>query len=238
MNPSRYSGCEFDLPEAVTFEGWMAQIYIYGDESGKLDTSDFVSMCGYVGTRDRWQAFSVGWAEELAHRGLPPIHLSQIMSDHPKQAWREVQERFGSDWPAERERILATFGAMIRRSNIFAVGAVVDSKFFRELPDSEFKEFYKDPVFLGFYALLMSGIRRIECLDRLSPIGFIVDDDREKAMDFYNRLDEARTMKSPLCTQIRDRIKAITFARDEAYLGGHLKSGHMRSLQNRPYGLA
>jgi len=200
----------------------MAQVYIYGDESGKFEVSDYVSMCGYVGRREDWQVFSDRWVCELTRLELPPIHMSQLFSPspNPKKKWRQIMDRFTEDdWPGERERIADHFAELVSRSSIYAVGAVVDSRHFRSLPDSDFKTFYKDPVFFGLYNLLMSGIRRIEPLSHGGFVGFVVDDDATKACEFYRRFDELRQMPHDLCRQIATRVTAITFARDEAFPG-------------------
>ncbi|MFZ0393990.1 MAG: DUF3800 domain-containing protein [Terracidiphilus sp.] len=198
----------------------MANIYIYGDESGKFRNSAFVSMCGYVGQRDDWQELSSYWADEMGQRGLPPIHMSQMFSPTPKAAWREVRERYGpDDWPGARSRIIERFANLVRAGKIYAVGAVVDAEHFRNLPDSEFKRFYQDPVFLGLYVLLFSGIRRISRVDPWGSVGFVVDDDPETAPKFYQRLNRIRQMPHELCVEIKKRIGAITFARDGGYPG-------------------
>jgi hypothetical protein len=217
----RFDDGRFDpCPPAVEWGPWVAHIYIYGDESGKFGNSACVSMCGYVGQRDDWQALSDVWVKKLAHLGLPPIHMSQIFSSSPKAAWRQVMQAYSTEeWPSVRSGIVDEFARLISEARIYAVGAVVDAEYFRKLPGCEFKEFYQDPVFLGFYALLFSGVRRISCVDKLGSIGFVVDDDPDTASEFYDRLTQVRRMPHELCSEIKRRVDAITFARDDAYPG-------------------
>lgn len=220
MDFGGFDHCYDPCPPAVEWGAWMAQVYIYGDESGKFHNSDVVSMCGYVGQRDDWQRLSQMWAQRRQNRMLPPIHMSQMFSPQPKHAWKQFRKKYSEEeWANARRGILNEFSGLISSGNIYAVGAVVDAKHFRSMPNSEFKDFYHDPVFLGFYALLFSAVKRISNVDRLGSIGFIVDDDCETAPEFYQRLTQLRAMPHEICREVSERVDAITFARDEAYPG-------------------
>ncbi len=197
----------------------MAAFHIYADESGKLSgKSDYTSFCGYVAHISEWQRFSLEWNNCRFRWGVPPVHMSRIMSPESKDdAWKETQEKWGSEWESKREIMLDDFAATIRSAQVVCIGAVVAANHFRSLPDSEFKKLSRDPLFLSFQRLVMQGIEKTEIIDKHSPISIVIDDDEQYAMGCYKWLNELK--KDSRFQKVKDRIHSICFVNDADYPG-------------------
>jgi hypothetical protein len=99
---------------------------------------------------------------------------------------------------------------------------------FRSLPDSEFKRVVRqDPLFLAFHQVVLRGIEKTEVVDRYSPIGIIIDDDRESSLSCYKML---HTLKQTF-PKVRERISSISFANDMAYPG--IQAADMLAYESR-----
>jgi len=110
--------------------------FLYADESGKTTNcrAEYVSLCGYVGHQSEWHRFGMEWQHFLIRWEIPPIHMSQIMSDQPKDAaWAAVRKRWGTLWEHRRDLMLEELAGVIGRSCVAGVGVVIDSSCFRNL---------------------------------------------------------------------------------------------------------
>jgi hypothetical protein len=154
--------------------------------------------------------------------------MAAIMFPDRDPAWDAIRLKWGKDWDAKRSLMLSDFSAIICRSAIVAVGAVVDVAYFRSLPDSEFKRAVKaDPLSLAFHQVVMCGIKATEIIDKHSPIGIVVDDDRESSLSCYKRIHELKQT----FPNVRERISDITFANDVAYPA--LQAADMLAYESR-----
>jgi hypothetical protein len=215
-------------------EDWMAIFHIYGDESGKLHQSDYTSFCGYVGHVSLWQGFAAAWNNLRFKWQVPPIHMARIMfPDNKDDEWKKVKEDWGSSWEKKRDFMLKEFAELIGTSGVVCVGAIVDSKHFRCVADSDpdFKKLYRDPIVMAFHTFVMRSIDKVDAVDKHSPIGIVIDDDEEFAMKVYQQLGSLkRQLDSELkkyadekvresIKRVRNRIHAITFVNDASYPG-------------------
>lgn len=225
---------EFGLPMPAEPENWMAVFHIYGDESGKLHQSDYTSFCGYVGHISLWQGFAAMWNNLRFKWQVPPIHMARIISpDNKDDEWKKVKDEWGTSWVTKRDVMLKEFAELVRTAGVVCVGAIVDSKHFRQVADSDpdFKKLYRDPIYMAFHTFVMRGIDKTEVIDKLSPIGIVIDDDEEFAMGVYQQLN---TLRKDLDNErkkyadekvverikrVRDRVHAITFVDDASYPG-------------------
>lgn len=232
MIPVVRDQCDFGLPLPAEAEDWMAVFHIYGDESGKLHQSDYTSFCGYVGHISAWQGFAAMWNNLKFKWQVPAIHMARIMSpDSKDDEWKQVKEDWGKDWEIKRDAMLKEFASLVGNSPVVCVGAIVDSKHFRIVADSDpdFKKLYRDPIFMAFHTFVLRGIDKTEAIDKHSPIGIVVDDDEEFAMKIYQQLNTLRKdldnelkknydedVRAHL-RRVKDRIHAITFVDDVSY---------------------
>jgi hypothetical protein len=67
----------------------------------------------------------------------------------------------------------------------------VDSNHFRSICeiDPQFKEAHRDPVHLAFHTFVMRAIDRVETVDKYSPVGIVIDNDKEFAKHVYDQLE-------------------------------------------------
>jgi uncharacterized protein DUF3800 len=213
----------------------MAVYHIYADESGKLGgNADRTSFCGYVGHVGMWQAFDAAWKDCCFKWQVPPIHMSRIMCPHDKDtkddAWTKVKVDWGNQWEGLRPRLLHELSEIIFESRIICVGAVVDANHFRSLcaVDPNFKALHHDPIHMSFHTLLMGAIDRIEMVDKLSPIGLVIDNDAEFAKGVYDQFENLKqTAQYHKCdaemarrfARIKERVHSISFVNDDSYPG-------------------
>jgi Protein of unknown function (DUF3800) len=209
---------------------WIAMFRIYGDESGKMSANaERTSFCGYVAHQSIWEAFSIHWDSCRFKWGLPPIHMARIRNPERKDDdWKKLRDAWGeSEWNTKIAIILRELGEIVRESRIACVGAVVDSKHFRELAakDTLFKKAHKDPVHTAFHTFIMGAIDKIEVVDKSSPIGVVVDNDKEFAMACYKQLESMKSLADhlhplqPRFARVKQRVHSMCFVDDASFPG-------------------
>lgn len=219
---------EFSLPEPL-LEDWMAVFRICMDESGKFDNQncEFISMCGYVAHTSEWERIQLEWSNCVFRWQIPPIHMAKIMHPEDDREWKKVKEDWGTAWEDKRDDMLAEFAELMRRSNAACVGAVVDAKHFRSLPESPMTKSYDTPLKYAFHSVVMRGMEKINVVDRFSPISLVIDDDRDTAHNCHFLLN-ALKIGFP---QVRERISGICFVNDRYYPG--VQAADMISYESR-----
>jgi hypothetical protein len=208
---------DYHIPEPADLGKFVGHFIIYGDEAGKLASSDYTSFCGFVGSADEWARVSGEWTALRIAWGVPPLHMRCVMQpDRPGcQQWADIKARWGSDWDDKRDDMLKDFGAVIRHSNLAAMGCVVDSAHFRAMPDSLWKRQHQNPIYLSLFTLIGESLDRIDVYNKHLSVSLVVDDDEECAMNCYKFLN---SMKKQL-PRFNERITAITFGNDNEYPG-------------------
>jgi hypothetical protein len=221
------------LPIPVELEEWMAAFHMYADESGKLGgKSDYTSFCGYVAHISEWQRFGLEWNNCRFRWGVPPVHMSRIMFPESKDdAWKQIKEKWGLEWEGKRDLMLQDFAATVQSAQVVCIGAVVDARHFRSLPDSIFKTTAKDPLFLSFQRLIMQGIEKTEVVDSHSPISIVIDDDEQHSMGCYQWLNELK--RDVRFQKVKDRVHSICFVNDVDYPG--IQASDMIAYESRRF---
>jgi hypothetical protein len=207
----------------------MAHFYIYGDESGKLAQSDYVSFCGYLCHNSEWERVSLEWNNLRLAWGVPPLHMRCVMSPDRSRCgeWGQVKREWGDAWEDKRSRMLSEFSAVILHSTVVCAGSVVDSSHIRSMPDSRFKREMRDPLFLGFHTTLMESLDKVDRISKSLSIGLVIDDDQQYGMDCYSLLN---SLKEGF-PRVRERVRAMTLANDAEYPG--LQMADMISYEAR-----
>jgi hypothetical protein len=225
-----YRETEYDLPDSMRSGEWTLMFRIYGDESGKMNSNAHrTSFCGYVADAPIWEAFSANWTALRFKWGLPPIHMARITKPENKDDdWKKLKEKWGEDkWNQVIPVVLRELGELVRESRIVCVGAVVDSQHFRELAakDKLFKKAYKDPIHMAFHFFITRAMDEIEIVDKQSPIGVVVDNDKEFAMACYKQLESLKSLAdypNPFqsrFTRVKERIHSMCFVDDASFPG-------------------
>ena len=208
---------EYHIPEPTELGDFVGHFIIYGDEAGKLESSDYTSFCGYVGTAGEWGRVSEEWNALRVSWGVPPTHMRCIM--HPErprcESWADIRNKWGSDWESKRDDMLKDFGGVIRHSHLAAMGCVVDSAHFKAMPDSVFKQQHKNPIYLSLFTLIGDSLDRVDVIDKHLAVSLVVDDDETYAVNCYKFL---ASMKEQI-PRFKERITAITFGNDSQYPG-------------------
>lgn len=106
-------------------------LHAYFDESGKFHDKDVISFCGWITPFQGWEALVGEWNVLLQKYQLPYLRMSSLMNyrdefSHLKRAW-------GDD---KREVVLLEFAELIRKHAGFGIGAALDAKHFRGLPQA------------------------------------------------------------------------------------------------------
>jgi len=148
---------------------------------------------------------------------------------HPEedQEWKAIKDLWGASWEDKRNDMLAEFAELVRRANMACIGAVVDAAHFRSLPDSPFKDKYKDSLSLAFHQLVLRGIEKTEVIDKHSPIDLIIDDDRDSSL----RCHEMLNILKLAFPKVKERISSISFVNDRAYPG--IQAADMIAYESR-----
>jgi hypothetical protein len=206
----------------------MAHFHIYGDESGKLAQSDYVSFCGYVAHTSEWERVSMEWNNVRLAWGVPPLHMRCVVAPERDKTgeWQKIKDEWGADWVAKRDRMLLEFGRAILGANTVAVGCIIDADHFRKMPDSQFKKGLP-PVPFGFYHLIMESLDKIDRISKTLSVSIIVDDDHEYSMKMYEILNSLKKT----FPRVRERISALTFGNDNDYPG--LQMADMIAFESR-----
>jgi len=197
--------------------GWMAHVHMFCDESGKIQNSDFISFCAFLGNNDQWVKFLPSWRALRLALQVPPIHVSAILHPTAKNGWLEIKDRWGADYEGKCERMLNDFASIIEETRIVCTGAVLDARSFRNMPLPELKAELKgdDPHYFAFEVTIMTTLEKILWVDAEGVLGLQVDDDEEKAIRCYQLL---RTLKLHNA-KAKERIGGICFVSDALYPG-------------------
>jgi Protein of unknown function (DUF3800) len=203
----------------------MAIFHLYGDESGKLSgNAERTSFCGYVAHISQWQLFANFWNDLRFKWQVPPLHMSRIMfPDSKEDGWKKVKQDWGNSWEKKRDIMLSQFSELILDAKIVWVGAVVDSNHFRSICeiDPQFKKAHRDPVHLAFHTFVMRAIDRVETVDKYSPIGIVIDNDKEFAKHVYDQLETLKDSGAhgQKFQRVKERVHSISFVNDDSYPG-------------------
>jgi hypothetical protein len=202
-----------DLPEM----NWMAQVQFHCDESGKFQNSDFVSFCGFLGGPNHWKELRDDLFALRLSLQVPPIHVSAILHPTEKNGWLDVKNKWGAEWDEKKEKMLDDFAAIIEKTKIVCVGAVVDSGAYKSLNIPKVKENWSnDPHYLAFSYTVIGTLGKVDWAgDPRATLGLIVDDDEEKAIPCYYLLKRLKEVHP----QAKQRISGICFGDDSLYPG-------------------
>jgi uncharacterized protein DUF3800 len=220
---------EVRLPEPPEREKWVSVFHVYADESGKFgnDKCEYISLCGLVGHVSEWARVQLEWNNCLFRWQVPPIHMAHIKRPEEHPEWKKIKDDWGNNWEVKRDRMLLEFAQLIGRSNVASVGAVVDAKHFRLLPDSPLKAVYDEPLKFAFHELVSGSIEKTEAIDKCSPIGLVIDDDHDTAHVCHSLLS---SLKIGL-PKVRHRISSICFVNDRFFPG--VQAADMLAYESR-----
>jgi len=224
------------LPASAEQEDWVAEFYLYTDESGKLQSSDYTSFCGYVAHTSEWQRLARVWTDSRFKWGIPPIHMAEIM--HPDRRpggdWAKKKAEWGALWEEKRDAMLEEFADIIRYSHAVCVGNVVDAAHFKKMPDSPFKKVMDNPIYLSFYNTIRDSLDKIDrAMSSEHNLSVVMDDDEEFAMKCYQYLNQVR---KAFPHEVGKRIDAICFGNDKAYPG--IQAADMVAYESRSFMVA
>ncbi len=200
----------------------MAVFHIYVDESGKLTSNaDYTCLGGYIGHESQWAMFSERWNIVRLKWGVPPIHMSRIVSpDHKNDEWKTIQDKWGENWVPMRDDMLADFAKIVAGAGLVAIGAVVDANRYRQIKAQSNGLSFPDSNVFALHRVVMRGIERVSIVDPNATISIIVDDDPEYAWHYYLQLKELKSHPNiSAFGHVKNRIHGISFVNDSSYPG-------------------
>lgn len=172
--------------------------YVFVDESGKFQDKDFICLCGYLSSGDKWDAFMSRWMQMLRTIKLPAVHMKTFYADCKKVGMDEVRAN----------EVLEQFIDIIRETILVGFAVGLDANYYRAMPN-EAKLGLGDPA----VACLQRLLRLIR--NRLSNVGDLrlsltLDEDETYAMKFYNAVSRLRRADS----ELKRLIGAVCFGDD------------------------
>src|SRR5438270_5394609 len=96
----RADGGDPSLPRPVEMGMGVADFVLYADESGKLTSSDYTSLCGYLTHSSEWERLNLEWNNCRFAWDVPPIHMAYIaVPERDKSGeWQKIKTNWGSVW--------------------------------------------------------------------------------------------------------------------------------------------
>ncbi len=112
-------------PSAIVLDG-------YFDDSGTHDSSEAVTVAGYLSTHEQWELFERAWLTALQEWGLPYFHMTDFANCvAPFANWSEQERRFR----------LAYLLKLVNVHSLASVGACFSKKVFDRVFTREAKRF-------------------------------------------------------------------------------------------------
>ncbi|MFY9908976.1 MAG: DUF3800 domain-containing protein [Candidatus Sulfotelmatobacter sp.] len=160
--------------------------YVFADESGKFQDKDFICLCGYLSSGDKWDAFMSRWMQLLGTIRLPAVHMKTFYADCKRVGIAEAQA----------DEVLEQFIDIIRETILVGFAVGLDANYYRGMPN-EAKQGLGDPA----VACLQRLLRLIR--NRLTNVGDLrlsltLDEDETYAMKFYSVVSRLRRTDSDL----------------------------------------
>src|SRR5580700_3644963 len=128
----------------------MAILHAAFDESGKFHDHDVTSLCGWISPLEAWEKFAIQWQAALDRIGINELHTTEFVSLHGQ--YSHLRTIWGEEKEAKISDALTQFVNVIRGTVGKGVGATIDAKHYRAMPD-EFKRAIhpsRDPHFIAF----------------------------------------------------------------------------------------
>lgn len=212
-------------------QAFVANFYLYADESGKMQKSEYTSFCGFVAYDLEWWRFYQEWESCRFSWEVPAIHMAYIHDPTRDKsgAWGKVKDRWGNTWEHRKQDMLQAFARVIRTSNLVCVGSTIDSEHFVKMPDKPYKQAMgNDPLYLAFYNLVRNAIDKMDNVQGHHTLSVIIDDDQQSAHNYYDLLG---SMRKQFPKDVSERISELGFANDVAFPG--LQAADMIAYESR-----
>src|SRR5882724_6506372 len=105
--------------------GYRLVIQAFFDDSGKQDSTNFVTIAGFLGDAAYWGDFSLAWTNLLRRWEVSQVHMKDLMTSNREfKGWTE----------AKRQLAMSEFIHCINKYRLIGYGISVDAKFWNTLP--------------------------------------------------------------------------------------------------------
>jgi hypothetical protein len=193
----------------------MALVNLHGvfDESGKFHDHDVTSLCGWISALPSWEEFALQWQAALARIGIDELHTAEFMGLHGQ--YSHLRTIWGEERDAKISAALTEFVNVIRGTVARGVGATIDSKYYRSMPDDFKRELSPsgDPHFVAFQEVLFKAIRTAQHTAKEHGLGtnvkvsLIFDQDEGQSVECMKLLNKMKKQYP----EIRERVTGICF---------------------------
>lgn len=180
------------------------------DESGKFSDKDIIAACGFLTTRNVWNAYNLAWSEFLIRSDIEYLHVSELMRwDGIYAPKKDTLGAHGRDL-IFTEAVKTICSVLPRRSVPIAV--VLDAKAFRSL-DSESRRRLGKPNLIVFQLFIGSILGYIARTKKDYVLSLVCDDDETMAGQLYLILCKSKVANP----DAKRRIRSICFTDDTIY---------------------
>jgi Protein of unknown function (DUF3800) len=192
-------------------------IHAVFDESGKFHDHNVISLCGWIARLEHWEMFAQDWQRILDRFGLKELHAAEFMDLHGQ--YFELRNKWGDDKDAKKYDALSAFVDTIKKHVSEGIGAIVDAKYFRSMPDKSRQKIGEEPYFLAFQEVLLQAMKHVEAFAKKSglgenvSLGLIFDQEEKQAEECLRLLNRIKKTRK----DIRDRVSGICFSDRRKY---------------------
>lgn len=175
------------------------QPFGFFDESGKWQDKDFICLCGYLSTDEKWTEFLERWRRVLDKHCLGAMHLWEFRQRCKAQGWTAAQV----------DSVLSEFVDVIRDCILIGFAIGLDAKHYRGMP-SHAQRALGDPGVLCLHRLLRLIRDRLRKEQYTNRIAVTFDEDETYAGKWYRTICRLRKANADL----GHYIGAVSFADD------------------------
>lgn len=152
--------------------------YLFLDESGKYQDQDFICLCGYLSSGEKWDLFIAKWKTMTEKLGLPAVHMKTLRRDC-------------ADRGLNPELVLQDFIDIIRETILVGFAVGLDAQYYRGMPPAA-RAGMGDPAVACLQRMLRlvrNKFREVGYRDRIS---ITLDDDETYATKCYTIVSRLR----------------------------------------------
>ena len=168
-----------------------AMLHGYFDDSGKLQDHDVTALSGWISQLQDWEKFALEWNALLEKHNINEFHMAQLKG---------------------RSGFLPEFADVIKRNILCGVGAAINTKVYRSMPQA-FRKKAANPHFLAFSTVVKLAIDRVEAFAQRTGLGdnvflgLIFDQDEQLSQECFKLLNKLKKIDS----RVRERVTGVCF---------------------------
>jgi hypothetical protein len=186
------------------------------DESGKFQDHDAISLCGWINNLAGWDTFALRWKRVLNQFDMKELHTTEFMGLYGQ--YSELGGKWGEERDQKKFEALSMFVEVIRDYVERGLGAAIDSKHFRSMPQQDRKIIGADPYFIAFQEILLQAVNHAQFYSQRTGIedvavGLVFDQDERQEIECIKIFNEIKKIRP----EVRKTFTGICFADRRTY---------------------